>query len=138
MPPIEVRDCPQDAVLWPILGYNDEGQAVVSDEPIALNAVEGRGVRWLQKRREALDAQGNTVLLDATAIVERRIDPGSNMWLGSIGDLPPGTSFQGELDELHYVATYKETPDIKGREVRRTVGLVRFRDALPTQASPNG
>jgi len=130
MPPPERICLTEDAVLWPILGYDPFGQPIVSDSP------QGIKVRWTVTRGEAFDRQGNTVTIDAMVQVNQRIEPDSNMWRGAIGDLPPGTSFQGETEELMIVKTYKSTKDIKGREANQYVELARYRDTLPQQESP--
>jgi hypothetical protein len=136
MQEVATMDRRQNAVLWPFVAYDRAGQPIVTATPVGLSVAKGHGVQWTWKRREVLDAKGNTIALDASAVVDQRIDVGSLMWLGKIGDLPPGTSFLGEANELYYVATYNETCDIKGRAVNRTVNLARFRDAMPIQMDP--
>ncbi len=128
MPAQELSHRFQDAVLWPRAGYDNYGQATVHGA-VDLVAAEGTGVRWVTTNAEALDPQGNTITLDAKAIVDRRIDIGSLMFLGAYDELC-GT---GEGNEgLMQVKTYQEAQDVKGRVVAKEVGLMRFRDSFPT------
>lgn len=125
MPALETLDRTQPAVLWPARGVNDQGEILVAD-PVSLM------VRWVQKRRETQDSSGNPVALDATAVVDRQIEIGSLMWLGHLKDLPPGTSFTGDdAIELMQVQSYNFALDLKGRFTRHSVGLMRYRQALP-------
>lgn len=124
---LDDRTRTQDAVLWPFAGsYAADGRPQCNT-PVDVQ------VRWNTIRREATDPQGNTVMLTAEAVVDRVIDPGAVMFLGSYEDFL-GTGSGSGLDdsELHQVITYQEMTDLRGREMRRTVGLMRFRDATPT------
>jgi hypothetical protein len=114
----------QIAVLWPAEGADAYGQTLVGDPREIM-------VRWRFTRTESTDAQGNTVSLDASVQVDERVDAGSLMWLGRLADIPPGTSFTETDAELYEVVNYHQTPDVKGREIKRSVGLRRYRDTLP-------
>lgn len=123
MPTPEVAYLRQKAVLWPARFYDDYGQPKID------SSVEIK-VRWITKRSETLDPQGNTVQLDATVVVDRDIAIGSTMWLGKLADWY-GTGSGGDASEVMQVVTFAKTPDLKGRAIRREVGLMRFRDSLP-------
>jgi hypothetical protein len=129
MPAPETNARHQKAVLWPFTGtYDDYGQPVVGEPEEVV-------VRWNTGRAEALDPLGNTIALDAEVVVNQRVEVGGNMALGELSAWEEvGTGDTGSIGELMQVLTYNETPDLKGRAVRRTVGLKRFRDALPEQA----
>lgn len=130
MPQMETAYRMQKAVYWAADGVDDFGEPRVVSNPVQLD------VRWVNKRAKAMDAQGNMVALDATAVVDRAIDPGSKMWLGELADWYGTGSGSGETDndsELMEVATYDETVDLKGRNVRRMVGLVKYKHDLPEQ-----
>lgn len=124
MPPPEEAYLLQKAVLWKAIGTDDYGQVLV-DDPVEID------VRWITNRREAIDPKGNTVVLDATAVVNCVIPVGSQMALGRISRWP-GTDRNVDDNELMQVMTYREVPDLKNRTFRRTVGLMRFRN-LPAQ-----
>ena len=121
MPPIELADRRQKAVLWAAVedSFDDYGKHKVSA------AIEVK-VRWEEKKQESVDAMGNTIALDAFVVVDRVIAVGSIMWLGKKADLatPPVN--------LKEVAEYREVPDIKGRKSGRVVLLVRYSNELPT------
>ena len=112
-------------MLWEISSRDELG------EPTLDAAIEIK-VRWVSKKSEALDPQGNTIAIDATVVTVRNIPIGSIMWKGGLDDLA-GTSVTPD-DDLMQVVTNNETPDLKARATRRTVGLIRFRDALPDLA----
>lgn len=114
----------QDAVLWPASGHNDYGERQVG-EPVELR------VRWNTTRQEAVAPDGNTVQLTAVVVVDRVIEVGGLMYLGTLEEWY-GTGSAGDDSELHQIITYRETPDLKGRFIRRTVGLMKWKDTLPT------
>lgn len=123
MPAPEAACRLQTAVLWSKIGDDDYGEPL-RDDPEEIN------VRWVQRRTASLDANGNTISLDATVVVNQEIVVGSLLWLGALSSWT-GTGSAGDDTELMIVATYNETPDLKNREIRRMVGLRRFRDSLP-------
>jgi hypothetical protein len=129
VPPVEESDLDFDAVLWPLEGTDRYGEPL-HGAPVQL------AVRWRTRRTEMRDPQGNVVAVDVTAAVDRVIAPGGQMALGTLADWAPvetgtGTAAVGEVLE---VVAFSETWDVRAVDVRRTVGLARFRDALPTGA----
>lgn len=112
MPVLEKVSREQDAVLWSRMGFDGHGEPELAS-PTAIK------VRWNQARREVIDATGAPVAVDATVVVDRDIVLGSRMWLGHITDLPSPVTEQME------VVSFTKTPDIKGREYLRTVGVRR-------------
>lgn len=114
MPRMEVRGLKQKAVYWPLDSYANRGI------PTAGAAVEIM-VRWIHSEAEVIDPTGAPVRIDATAVVDRDITPGSRMWLGAKVDLPDPITDQME------VVTFDKTPDVKGRYYRREVTLRRLR-----------
>lgn len=124
MPEQELSHRFQKAVLWERGYYDAYGQPTAKD-PVEID------VRWEDNQSESLDQQGNTVVLDASVTVDRKIAPGSLMWLGSLADLPFGTDLGDETEKLMQVVTCNEVPDIKGRVTWREVGLKRYTDSLP-------
>lgn len=128
MPTLETDRRNQKAVLYNL----DPDSADDYGEP-RITYVDELRVRWEDRKTQSRDAQNNVISLDALAVVDRYVKPGSLMWKGSVADLP-GTSFAGEADSLMSVVTYEETPDDKGRFKRRVVGLKRYKDTLGTQS----
>ncbi|MHC4686853.1 MAG: hypothetical protein ACYTEW_21465 [Planctomycetota bacterium] len=121
MPTPESSDRKQKAVLWAATGFSDYGRHKVSD-PVEIK------VRWEERRREFTDANGNTIAVDASVVVDREVAVGSIMWLGKKADLatPPVN--------LKEVVGYGAIPDVKGRKIRRTVLLTRYSNELPALA----
>lgn len=126
MPAIETAYRRQKAVLWPWSGYDSYAEPL-RGEPVEID------VRWLNKSREVPGPQGSPITVDATAVVDREIVVGSLMWLGELADWY-GTGSAGDDTALMEVVAYGEVPDLKGRDIRRTVGLVYFRDTPPAGA----
>jgi hypothetical protein len=125
---IETCERNQVATLWIIKGFDRHNQIQVFP-PIQVN------VRWNQKRSDTLDALGSTIALDAEAVVDRRVPIDSLMALSKLTDwigtgTGTGTSL-GTFPEIHQVKTIDEAKDMKGINVRRTVGLMRFMGTLP-------
>lgn len=124
MPSLEEGDLHQRAVLWAAVGYDAYGRPKVDDP-------EEIDVRWEIGYREVMDENGHTIALDGEAVVTRRIKVGSLMWHGYLSDAPDSTNFVNEDNPLMVVRTYWEIPDIKGRNIRRSVGLQWYKDKLP-------
>ena len=124
MPAFEVRDLFQRAVLWPFLGQFDEhGQHMVS-----LEAVDEIPVRWNDVHKEALDRDGNSVAINAEVVVQQPVPIGSNLWLGRLIDLPrPGLL---PPSNVMVVISTTKTPDMKNRNQRQTLSLMRLKDQL--------
>lgn len=123
--PLETMDRTQKAVLWAkSTTVDDYGQPTVSS-PVEIT------VRWNTQQADALDSQGRPITLDASVVVDREIEIGSQMWEGELADWL-GTGSGGTDSEVMEVVTYSEAKDLKGRYTRREVGLKRFRDAPAT------
>jgi hypothetical protein len=121
MPPFEVMDLNQTALLWEKTGDDLHGEPVLA-EPVEIS------VRWVWEDRVASGSQGNPVALDATVVVEIDVPWGSVLWEGDLDDWYSAGSAGAYLME---VASLSTTPDIKNRHTRRTLGLTRFRGELP-------
>jgi hypothetical protein len=123
MPPMEVSDLVDEAVLWPLAGYDSYSEPTLG-EPCEIPC------RWVGKNRVVKDAKGNTITLVATVVVDRSIPNHSVLWRGCLDDLddrgrPPAGS------TLVTVEAYNETSDVKGRETRRSVDVSTFNGTLP-------
>lgn len=128
---MEIRDLYQPALFWAPAQNDQYGQPQVHP-PVQIR------VRWNTIRREWLDHQGNSVILDADAVVSQKVPIGSLMWLGTLEDWNGVGSGSGSAelgDELCEVKNYTETPDIRNRYRRRTVQLLRYHDKLPAIVS---
>lgn len=124
MPTLEQLDRYQKAVYWPYVSTDDYGEAVVG-------VAQELTVRWVNRRREVLDANGNTVSIDATVITDREIAIGSRMWLGSIDDLPGTGSADPPTSNIMTVVAYNKTPSLLARETHHEVLLSRDTNTLP-------
>lgn len=102
---------------------DDEG------EPTVAAKVEV-DVRWEDKKVEMLDAQRDTIVTDATVVVDRVVTLGSMMWLGAKDDVP--STFTDS--SLHEVVARGDVPCVRNRSNRRVLGLVRYKNELPTLA----
>lgn len=121
MPANELDDRKQTAVLWRATGQFDlYGESVV-DEPEELL------VRWINKRTQMADGNGNSVSVDAQVIVGEDIPLGSRMWLGELSDWY-GTGSAGSGTEAMHVVAFAKTPDIDARFYFRKAGLTRHKD----------
>lgn len=109
------------AVLWENTGYDDNGQPTVAESP------EEIPCRWVEKLDQAVDKDGNLVATLIDVVVDRAITPGSILWEGQLSCLPSSPT------DLKLVVGSVKTPDIKGRNKRRVLKLMRYGDSLPTQ-----
>lgn len=140
MPPLERTDLLHTAVFWHLKKVDGYANPVLG-EPVEIDC------RWTDQQSRALDPNGNTVTVDATVVVDDDIEQfasneagpfwptiiGGMLWRGGLYDLP-GTGFVPP-DGIMQVKTYNATDDLKAREARRVVGLMRFTDTLP-EVSP--
>lgn len=127
MPNLEDSDAVQTAVLFNTAAYDNFGNTTVG-EPQEIP------VRWTTSRRQALDPKGNTVALSAQVVVYQDIYPGAQMWLGTLAQWNQVSGNPSTVDEeLHEVISFSSTPDIKGRNGRRSVNLMRYRDKNQNQ-----
>ena len=124
MPAFEKMDRKQDALVWNKSSTSSLGQPVVSSTPVALM------VRWDDFQSERLDRESNSIAIDATVVVDREIAVGSIMYKGTVSEWGAGS--HDDVSGLMLVKLYDETPDIKNRNIRRTVSLCRYSDVLPT------
>jgi hypothetical protein len=124
MPTPETDYLFQKAVLWSATAGEIDDD---NDQMVA--AADEIDVRWENVDKQSIDPQGNVVAISASVVADQEIPIGSIMWLGKLKDIadPPV--------DLMEVITSKSIPDIKGRETRRTYGLARFSNTLPTLIS---
>jgi hypothetical protein len=118
MPSPEISNLIHTAVLWAASGTDSYGQPTLST-PQEIRC------RLLGTRSWTMDADRNSILLDAKLITLVDVPLGSQVWLGQLttwNSLPTGT-----LVELYEVKTFSGTPDLKGRVTRREAGLMKVR-----------
>jgi hypothetical protein len=113
----------QYAVLWMASGSHN-----ATGEP-TLNTPTEIKVRWEENRAETLDSKNDRVAIDANVAVDREITEGSILWKGKLLDHTTGTS-----TNYKQVVAYSEIPDVKGRNPRRLVTLIKHSDTLPDLA----
>ena len=124
MPAFETMDLVHTAVYWEATGVDDyNNPTILSNVGIEIPC------RWTEGLAETLDAKGNVIAADASVVVDRELAIGSVMWLGKLVDLPDPPT------DLKYIKFRKATSDIKGRNTRRTVLLMKYSDTLPTVES---
>jgi hypothetical protein len=126
MPAIETDGREQKAVVWSANGQDRKGQKKV-DQPEEIN------VRWQYRKSEAKASDSKKVSIDATVTTDRQYPLGSIFWLGEAAELPEDL---GDIKDLFEAVSYSNTPDVKGRDVRHELGLMRFKNTLPTVNDP--
>lgn len=127
MPSQEGRFREQDAVLFAYLGQDRYG------EPRVDSGTEIK-VRYNTMRRKVLDPDGKTITLDGSAVVNQEVAVNSLLFIGTLSEWV-GTGSSLADNELLQVKTYNDTPDIKNRASFKELGLMRFRNTMPTGRS---
>ena len=124
MPPIEIQNLNQKAVLWMSSGVDNYGKFVVTN-PVEI------ACRWEEKRHQSMASDNTVIAADSTVYVDRLIKQGSILWKGTLKEWVNllTTTAPRWLKE---VTAYNEIPDIKGRKVQRTVTLAHYNEQLPT------
>lgn len=118
-------DCTQTAVLWAATGRVDKYGVALVAAPIQIP------VRWVTNRKEMIGPMETIIGLDAQAHVIQFVPNQSNIWLGTLADWL-ATGVNTVDNELMYVKDYQEGVDIKGRNTRRILNLMKYSDKLPT------
>lgn len=122
MPAQERSHLPMFLVLWEATGVADRtGKPKVSAVPVERNC------RQLSARRDTRDKEGNIITLDASAVVEVDFKVNSVVWFGRLADFNP--AIENDLMEVIY---FDKTPDLKGRDFYREIGLMRYKHSLPS------
>lgn len=121
MPGFEQRDRYQVALLWAATGAFDDFAVPVVAAPVEIR------VRWVDGQSESLDPDGQTVSLDGTAVVNQFVPIGSRMWLGTLDQWYAAPGSGGDDDQVREVKTYNGVPDIKVRNLRYKLGLMKWR-----------
>lgn len=125
MPAPETSHLYQPAVLRARTAVSSTTRGVDAySQPTLTTPVEIR-VRWDDTKRERIDPEGNRVVVDATALVDRDIEVGSEMWKGALSDWYGTGLGQDENTEIMVVKTFNATPDVRNRYVTREVGLMK-------------
>lgn len=123
MPPIETMEFNQKAVLWRRTGIN------ANAEPRLASPVE-ISCRWDDTpKAHSGAANDETIRIDATAIVDRDIPIGSDLWLGTLNDFY-GVGSAGDEVNVMTVVSSRRVPDLKGIETWRSVSMSRKRGAV--------
>lgn len=112
----------QKAVLWAKTGTDNYGNPTVS-------AAKEIPVRWIEDEGEMLDAEGDRIRFDVKLVVDRVLVIGSIVRQGTKASLP------SPPDSLYQVVGFREVPNIKGDDIRRTAMLIRYSNTLPTIGS---
>lgn len=125
MPPFETMDRRHRAVWVPKTGENKFSEGTYG-------AAEEIRVRYVAKSREMLDAKGNQVKVDATAVVVDDIQLGDLLWVPddqSVSALTQwyGTGSASTDDDAMEVVAVNATADIKLANTRKTVGLNKWK-----------
>lgn len=120
MPRVERRILKEKAVLWERNGYDADGEPTVS-------AKREIPVRWEEKRTEMISDDGTPIAVDGTVFVDEDINTGSVLWKGKLKDTSPDPT-----ENLMEVVARNLSPDMKGRNFKRSVGIKKWRRSLPT------
>lgn len=124
MPSIEADELDQVAVLWEYESQTRKGETKVSS-PVEVD------VRWITGSRQVTNSQGRPISVDAQAVVDRDMTVGSILWLGSLADYHRDPADEQRLME---VASFRNVPDLKNREDRKSVGLTFYKGVAPEVA----
>lgn len=126
MPPLETADRHQTAQYWARIGVDRNGRVLVADEPVELQ------VRWVNKRREALNAKNERIAVDVTIVTDRELEIGSILWLGEQDDFGTGTGTDDfPQTDLVQVMAMDKTTSLCNKFTRYEALCVRYTNLLP-------
>lgn len=110
---------PQKAVLWAFSSLDNYGNPVIAS-PVEIDC------EWPQSVTSSNASQGDTESESDQIVVNLDIPLGSILWFGRYNDLTDSPT------PLYKVVSRSNSPDIKGRNFRKSVGVALFRNTLPT------
>lgn len=125
-PPLEVLDLIDRAVMWPRVGYARSGRPVVSQ-----TGRDELRVRWVERRREMQDPNGNTIIVDVQIATDRQLTHGSIVWLGTEASIAGTVPAYTPTADLYVVVATATAKRIDGKYVRYEAGLARHNGVLP-------
>lgn len=126
MPPLETMDRHQTAQYWPPVGHDRQGRQLVSDEPIQLR------VRWINKRREAMNSKNERIAVDVSIVADRALDVGGILWLGDRDEFGTGTGTDDyPQTNLVQVMAMDVTTSLCNKYTRYEAMCVRYNNLLP-------
>lgn len=105
----------QTAVYWPVGSTNEYGQPVYGT-PVEIE------VRWEDKTEEFMDAEGETHMSKALVYVDREVDVGGVLLLGSLSSSVDQDDPKAN-DGAWEIRRYEALPNFKATEFLRTVYL---------------
>lgn len=114
MPPLEVDDLKQYAVMWEQVDYDENGR------PTLESAIEIHA-RYETTLGEVISNADSTNSSGIDVVVDRDIPLGTQMRLGRLSEIT------NPLTGLLEVVEVNTVPDIKGRHYRRNVTLIKKR-----------
>jgi hypothetical protein len=119
MPPIEVCDLRQKAVLWQVKGQDRHGKQI-------LGSPSEISVRWEVSEYQVVDPTGNTLTANGSMLTNEDIENMSIVWQGKLKDLPATPT------KLHQVFKANSMPSLKATQTHFEYTLMTFNDSLPT------
>lgn len=121
MPPLETKDRNTTVVVWEALELRDNYGEVRVKAPKEIM------VRWVDNVQEVIDANSNTIRVDATMATAEPVALGSIVFKGTLTE-----SNNTVRQLLMQVIVPDEQEDLKGRHTRREYKMMRYKDSLPT------
>ncbi len=117
MPSIETTGLNDYAVLWAASTLDGYGKAKI-------NAAVEINVRWEGRVQDSTNPNSGVESTPVEVFVDRAIETGSIMWHGRLQDLPDSPTNLFEVISSDYI------PDLKCRNIQRTVVLAKYNNSL--------
>lgn len=121
MPPLETLDRRTTVVVWEAIELRDNYGEVRVRAPREIM------VKWIDTIKEVVDANGNTIRIDATMSPAESLPNGTIVFRGTLAE----HSMLGPHILMQMIAP-EENEDLKGRHIRREYGMMRYKQSLPT------
>lgn len=112
MPSLEAGDLHQKIVIWPQESYDENGRPTL-DDAVEINA------RYETTLEQTVANAVSSINSDSTIVVDRDIEIGTQVRLGSLA------SISNPIDKLLEVVNFVKVPDLKGRNFRRTIDVIK-------------
>lgn len=124
MPPLEVFDCTDKAIMWPVVSLNRYGEPVIDKA-----SPQEIMVRWNWTHRVEVGPDNKPMSIDAVCSTTFQLQEGTLLWYGSLDDYSEEGAVTAD-NPIMIVVSRMKGKDVKGRDDRREFNLSKYHKAI--------
>ena len=123
MPPLEVMDCTDKAVMWPIVSHDRYGEPVIDK-----TSPQEISVRWNWVHRVEVSPDNKPLTIDATCGTTFQLREGTLLWYGALEDYSNDAVTAD--NPIMVVLSRSMSKDVKGRNARYEFNLAKYHKTM--------